>query len=60
MPSFPCINVRDFFPDGESQTWKIYDVGGSRTQVLCLFSLRSRSLFLIDYVFTAQRVVAIL
>ena len=23
-----------FFPDGESQVWKIYDVSGLRTQVL--------------------------
>lgn len=32
--SFRCINGTGVFPDGESQMWKIYDVGGSRTQVL--------------------------
>lgn len=37
--SLPHINVTGFFLDGESQMWKIYDVGGSRTQVLFTFSL---------------------
>lgn len=39
MCSSPRIHVTDMFPDGESQTWKIYDVGGSRTQVLSIPSL---------------------
>ena len=54
----PCISVINLFSDGESQMWKIYDVGGSRTQVTFL-SLASFTEELIYY-FVASCLAAIL